>query len=721
MMNDLSVNINRPIWQFDYVAINRDFKFLCLERTQGGNWYGAHTLDKALSDFQAKAVLFAYGKMAFLMFDAQVDIYSVKHQLRNQEELKDCKIYPIQAQEPAQNQQPSIYGKWLAQIFLNSLVSNSSLLNPEPINNLGGRFYWLAQKAKSHLTVLEVEFAFDESLRLKAKNFSKQSAGWLVKKPQYNLEKHRFLKRVFSVEIQDQKLETFVAKAKQFHGNEKKAHLPFLVFNTLVDFEQSKIGIWSKIHRLINRHLSHYLTLELEAIPTIQRIKLKKAPTLLQRLKALPCKRIVLIDEVRSTQSQQVIEQIQKLIHAQAIASLDVALKVQSQPEALNIRLVYPKDYYQQENRVDPYHQSNPSHAVQHLYLNTWQATAKEKTQQAILSVCLKEAQLKLDFIQKQLHIFDWKVFAKRHKIDQAWSFLSPILAKKEQRQQKSIQPQDILGLNKITVLPNGQLQISQINDAMLLDATKQHSIEVGLLTQFREHWQAKPAWLGELKGFIYLHQNQQLLGFYQSRLFPLPNYAKIHQRLEQVNQSLPKGWQTPQDWQQKIHTFLKQNLHLTLIQKTKFNQLIQCFNEMFQPTEKLTKKEVRPLFAKTLSKNSKEFQLFDSFLTEHDLYFRFSKNEQSVLAHIPSQVELNLYQKKAFIGYALGVPKGEVQATIDKANPIRWIQNIKTQDHQPEIPLDAIIELLNIDFVQASQNGSVLPFFLGNYLVYKG
>ncbi|MBN2689039.1 MAG: hypothetical protein JXR42_00290, partial [Gammaproteobacteria bacterium] len=82
-----------------------------------------------------------------------------------------------------------------------------------------------------------------------------------------------------------------------------------------------------------------------------------------------------------------------------------------------------------------------------------------------------------------------------------------------------------------------------------------------------------------------------------------------------------------------------------------------------------------------------------------------------------PSQLELNLYQQADKLGYSLGIPKAMLQDKLQNASLIRWIKPLQGKG----LRVEPLLDLLEVDFVQASQSGSVLPFFLGDYLVYKG
>lgn len=560
------VSTNQPIFTFDIAAINRDFGFLCLERKRGENWFGAPLLDKLLHTHQAQSALFAYGNFAFLMFGQSIDLYQIKQALQQQDGLLGAKVKIVQAilepNNPAEVAGQAIFGHWLAQLLINRL-GRASRMSEHGFNNLTGKFYWLPNTTRNNIAALKVEFNFRKNLQLSATNFSQQSAGYFdVKKPNY-LRAGQTLRRVFQEDVVTQKAKVFIAKEHAFNGISKKARLPFLSIQSLEGFYQSKMGIWSQLHQRIEHQLGQYLTLKFDQLKITHRHKLSKMPTLMQRAEQLLCKNVCLVDEIHQPESTIAIHKILQLLQDQA-PGLQCSITSQTQDKALNIRLVHEKAFYQQTDLVDPYLSANSIHAIQHLSLENWQQQTAPRTRQAILNVCLKEAQLKQDFINQQLTLFDWPRFCAKHHIDQAWWFLSVKYQKNETTKRKA-QNQDNLYLQVIKVEVDGALSYETITADCFLDPSKTH--QAWLLQQayecldeknHKDNPKHKP--LGDLVGLVYQSKDNSVNAFFNSDLYTLPNYKGVETILQKVSAPLPTHWQTPQEWLQQLQVFFKNN-----------------------------------------------------------------------------------------------------------------------------------------------------------------
>lgn len=701
---------NQAWFQFDLAAINQDFKFLRLER-DNGNWFGAPTLDKALQDFPVKAVLYSYGKFAFMMFDASQNIEKIKHQLLNNERLQDVKIKTVQAIEPPDDfTRPGIYDKWLMQIFLNSLVAERAS-DQEPISNLGGGFYWLLKQTESKLLTLKIEINYQGMLSLQAKHFVKQSEGYLNEKPQYIIENSRYLKRVFGDEIKQQKLATYIEEGFKFKGQAQKASIPFLAIKDKIAFEASKLGIWQQIHQRIESRLSRYLTLSFTSLPMKHQRTLAKATTLRNRVKNLNCKKITLVDEVKTNASQQAINEIHSLLSAQP--GLVVQHADHSQPEQLNIRLVYDAAYYQQQAVPDPYKSANEQHAIQHLILQTWQESQQQNVREAILQMCLKEAQLKRDILQQQLTSFDWVNYAKQHDLDQDVYFLKIVYPDRKGRGSTAIKKEHI-SLTYIKVEPSGRLTQGHIHTQENLFATNQterdHQAWLELAREYRTERNAKSYWLGNLTYLMII--GEQALGFYNSDMWVLPYYSKIAKRLEQIQQPLPAGWQTPQDWLEKFHQFKQQSPGL--VADAEQHQRLQNLEQLLQQQTDdavLTRKSINKLISEGLNPRTTAYDCFDQYLMQQGIYLRFSKGGTHLDVYTPGLVKLNTYQRSNALGYSVGIPAGNLQSKFERGTKIRWIRSLNNQPIDIEKTSQQLADLLDVDFIQAKQSGTVWPF----------
>jgi hypothetical protein len=716
MGNITNVKTNQACFKFDLDAINRDFRFLCLERDRG-NWFGSPTLDLALQDYPAKAVLYGFGSMMFLMFDAQQDLEQIKHQLQAHDTLSQVKIKTVKAIEQPQADndtaaRPGIFGKWLAQILINSLVAVRAS-DQAPISNLGGKFYWLVNQHKSNALALKVEINFQGMLTLEAKNFAVQKAGWVDRtkaaKPQYVLESGRSFKRVFADEIKAKNCITYIAKESSYHGRAIKASLPFLTINNLTGFEKSKLGIWQQLYHRIEKRLHHYVHLSFNELAVIHHRELGKATSLKQRAKLLQCKTIVLVDEVATTQSHAAIHEIQAFLSA--LPNLEVAQADKTQPGALNIRLVNNPEYYTEHEISDPYNEANPQHAIQHLILNTWQEERTDKTRQSILQVCLKEAQLKQELLQQRLVSFDWPAFCQTHQIEQPVTFLKLVHPNHKERGTKRILAEHI-SLRRMHIQPTGQWEQSLIEDEILglTHETAEYQAWLQLARKKRTDQTQKEYWLGDIIGLMVI--GEQIVGFYETTMQVVPNDIQIGQVLKQIEQPLPESWQTPQDWLRQLDKFKQHFPSLAsdaeqCARLAKFAHLLDKFDRNVN----FNRKQINQIIGQGLGRATQAYKAFDAFIKQHGILLRFSKSRVNLENHTPGLVELNIYQQEGALGYSVGMPRSALQQTFERGTPIRWIKSLTDQPISPEQTSGLLADLLDVDFIQAKQSGTVWPF----------
>lgn len=709
------ITTNQACFEFDLDAINRDFRFLCLKRDYG-NWFGSPTLDQALRDYPAKAVLYGFGSMMFIMFDATQDIEKIKHQLQAHDKLTGVTIKIVNAIEQPQADydpatRPGIFGKWLAQILINSLVAVRAS-DQQPISNLGGKFYWLVSKHKSKALALKVEINFQGLLTLNAVNFALQSPGWVDKsktpKPQYVLE-GRYFKRVYPEEIKAKQLTSFVAKESRYQGQVTKASVPFLTINNLAGFNKSKLGIWQQLHQRIEKRLNNYVRLSFNDLTVIHHRALGKATPLKKRAKLLNCINIVLVDEIQTAQSRAEIHEIQACLSTQP--GLVINQAEQTQPNALNIRLVHAPEHYKELDIADRYKAANPKHAIQHLILQTWLDASNDKAREPILQVCLKEAQLKQELLQQQLVSFDWPTFCKNHQIQQPVTFLKLDTLSREVRGKHRLEPEHI-SLKRMQIQPTGQLEQSRIEDEILGQTaeTRTHQAWLKLARDERINQKQKDYWLGDIIGLMVI--GEQIFGFYESAMQVMPNYTEIGEVLKQIELPLPVHWQTPQDWLKQLDSFKQQSPGLVTDaeQSVRLDKFSQLLNE-HDSDEILNRKQINQLITKGLGKTTQAYKAFDAFIKQHGILLRFSKSQANLDAHTPGLVELNIYQQEGALGYSVGIPRSALQQTFERGTTIRWIKSLTEQPIEPEHISAILADLLDVDFIQAKQSGTVWPF----------
>ncbi|AHF02267.1 hypothetical protein THIAE_05880 [Thiomicrospira aerophila AL3] len=138
-----------------------------------------------------------------------------------------------------------------------------------------------------------------------------------------------------------------------------------------------------------------------------------------------------------------------------------------------------------------------------------------------------------------------------------------------------------------------------------------------------------------------------------------------------------------------------------------KFTQLL---NE-HDSDEILNRKQINQIISKGLGQSSLAYKAFDAFIKQHGILLRFSKSQANLATHTPGLVELNIYQQEGALGYSVGIPRSALQQTFERGTPIRWIKSLTDQPIDQEQTSALLADLLDVDFIQAKQSGTVWPF----------
>lgn len=321
------------------------------------------------------------------------------------------------------------------QLLLNSLATDFG-----EYQNLTGKLIicksdWMPKNLQS-FEALELKITQDLALKLIAHKYTslklKDMMDWsgktvLQNYPQYFWD-GKYLRRVQQGNLND--CNNFIQKPLKG----QRGQLNFLDLQDEDKFFASKIGTLAEILVKFKQKFGSYVTFEFIAYEITKKLEYRQTdfdcfePKLINMLNN---RQINLVDEIKSSNSTEVIEQIeQKIGELFPKVSCQVTSKVKR--DAFNIRYVYEKQYYA-KNKLEDIHQKKLSNAViQHFTLENCALSQLAKNQvwtneqKAILYTILKEMLIKEDLLQQKISLFSWEKFAFKG----TWSFATKIAKK---------------------------------------------------------------------------------------------------------------------------------------------------------------------------------------------------------------------------------------------------------------------------------------------------
>lgn len=432
------ITTNRIKVDFDVDAINRDFAFLRLERQdKGKNWYGAALLDSFLGDdFNAAAVLYRYGKYAYVMFRRPVDLYSLQARIRSHQsfaDFHDGAVCGVNARSLRDEEEGAICEAWLLQILLNGLAASRSDKYPE-LNycNLTGKLILmenLSRRKKDSLKAAEITVTTDYLLQVSISLFRKtvsvltekkyvrdedrrRTLDNILSRPRYAIHGGRgVMRRVLPVEESgEDPTKTYIQCGE--YG--RRAEAPFLDFTGSSAFASSRGGIYHQILQRAGEELSDYAAINLVPRRVDEarsfsgwRLNGEKG---LKGLKAMAADvPFHIVDCVRTWDSREIVSNLKGQLFP-GYAEIPVSEGDGEVEGALNFRIVRNAAYYRERGEEDPYVPFDGRVVRQHLTVEDIMDEKGEISPPAVKTM-VKEALIKRDLTRGRISLFDWSSF----------------------------------------------------------------------------------------------------------------------------------------------------------------------------------------------------------------------------------------------------------------------------------------------------------------------
>ena len=409
------IKTNQLNLAIDYSAFDNQFDVFAVSTSDNYFKHGARILDVPLLDNRVCAIRFSGGRTFYaMMAHSPGNLNVLKAVLQQDADADKITISQLKGED--------IYADVIVQLLLNSMASAQSRFLR--FNNLTGQLYcfhpqWLKHSNKKGQDVIMkipcLKVNVTRQLRMEAtvctftsvllRNRITFKRRRFEEYPQYVLSVHNTLRR---------KLEQDTATGYiQRQTDNDRTDIPFIDFQSIARFEQSKMGvIWQVVSDFNTKydglaHLSFEETSSYTALD-YDRNTSKEDKQAVQA--ALSEASVRLVDAIGDEYSRMFCENIAELFSARYGISVPIGKKVTK--GHLNVRVIHNKAYY--EGSHDPHDDEFVDAAVQHITLEDFADNCE-----TAISTIVHELLVKQDLQNGRISLFNWQAL----KYQNDWSF----------------------------------------------------------------------------------------------------------------------------------------------------------------------------------------------------------------------------------------------------------------------------------------------------------
>lgn len=651
-----TVTINRLNLRINHQRILEDFVVVQFTQSDGYIKFGAQFIDEFSQNVMARAVVFENGSSLYTLFDKtefkHIDLRKVLDDGTEMDGLK----YEIMDKKLLL----AIPQHLLTQLLFNSLSAPKS--ERLKINNLTGKLFLfkesLFEKRKfgknrliTKIPAIEVKINKNFMLELRTRTFTSLlllSRLKFDKKPLKNYAKYTYVHATKSMRriLNNEEIEAKdIFILKQEPG--KKNIIPFIDFNDLDSYLESKMGQLSVITESIQDKLIEYLELSFEhkKVKDSVRLNVNDQKGINQVLldKKLKLNIINSLGEEGFEYAEVIEEKLNHLFKQNSISHSD-----KPNYKALNICIVHNKEYYQKNNIDDSY--SIGEAITQHITVEDFNF----KSLSAIKAL-VKELLIKKDVHLGQVTLVDWTTF--------------------------NYTSNQIFGIRQddnyyfLTIDPNGAMAFERKELSLFNQSEFDDLIKI-----FNED--------KTVEGIIQ-NDKEEFNIIRRSELFTLPDFQNIYQRLlsEKKNEEFKK---------ENIQLWLSE-LDIETSQKNHYYQVITNHpNSTISKTELLKLIDHRTV-KKKLSQiiELKSGKVLKTYMRDHSKYELMDSN-----------LDIHSYQENGNLFYYVGTIGNGMRTKITRASVVREISGF----HLDPIFFNEMLPLMNVDFVRYGDL-TVVPF----------
>lgn len=401
----MSIKTNSLDYVIDKQKIEEKYDIFCLETSEKYIKRGAYILDVSVMCNDIKAIKFESGRKMLLLMSKNLDNKrKLKELLGEVTDGDKFSVLPVAISE--------LKDHLLIQLLLNALGSyDSEFLK---CNNLTGHLYcfhpyWIKRgKEKKEDIIWQVpclEITVTEKLyvNLAVRTFTSER---LKKKISFTKRKFEdYPKYIFSANntlrrrLKGEEETCFILRQL----DDRKTTLPFLEFQSLSKYEQSKMGVLNAVITTFNDKYEGICRLGFRKEPITQRVDYSKTVQRenIKRIKnVLNEKGIHIVDQINDAYSDIFCENIRTLLRQKY--EIETTLGKRVSRDKLNIVLIHNAEYYNGVN--DPHDKNYEGVAVQHITFENF----SDSSEFAIATV-MHEVIIKKDLEEKKISLFDWE------------------------------------------------------------------------------------------------------------------------------------------------------------------------------------------------------------------------------------------------------------------------------------------------------------------------
>ena len=650
------VTISRIAPTINFQNIIEGFVVVQFTQTDGYIKFGAQFIDEFSQNILAKAVVFENGNSLFTLFEktqfATLNLRKILDEGTDMDGLR----YTVLDNEQLQKVPKHL----MVQLLLNSLSTPKS--ERLQFNNLTGKLFLFKEsffeKRKfggdrliTKIPAIEVKIDKDLELELRTTTFTSLlllSRLKFDKKPLKNYAKYTYVHATKSMRriLNDENLnakDVFIIKQEQG----KKTVVPFMDFNDLDSYLESKMGQLSLLSEKIKSKLSNYiqLTFEDRKIEDVVRIKNSEQTDINTILTNEKLKlNIINTLEEEGVDYAEILEEKLKSLFPQNSVSTSESYKT----KALNIRLLHNKAYYEDKGITDSY--SNTDGIVQHITIEDFNF----KSSSAVKAI-IKELLIKQDVHLKQVSLVDWSSY--------------------------NYQSNQIFGLAKdedyyfLTITPNGSMsfekkELSLFNQSEFDD----------LISIFSED--------KSVEGII-KNDKGEINVIQLTDLFTLPDFQNIYGKLLSEDKEEEFKIEEIVTWLSEIQIEPSQYSYYENIIKEHSHRTISKI-ELLRIIDHRT---IQKKLAKHIeNKTGKVLKVYMRDKSKYDL--------------MDSNLDIHTYTETEKLFYYVGTIGDGMRTKIGRASVIRQISGYA----EAPVFFSQILPLLNVDFVKYGDL-TVVPF----------
>ena len=393
---------NKIVVKFDYDKINDVYDIFCITTDKKHFKFSSLILDIPLLEKNICSIYYESGKSMFIL---------MWHNSNNKSKLMES-LSPLPEFDNITvvlKRSYDIPKETLLQLLFNSLANYQS--EELKFNNLSGHLYcfcpaWLKHRAKDYaimkIPCLELKITKDCFLNFEIHTFTSEELRNKMKfgktkyedYPKYILSGHNTLRR----KLKDDKEKAYIMRQTA----NSKTELPFMDIQNIDKFNQSKLGVVTKVLEQFKKRFSNYAEFEFE---TISSYKFEDYTSIVAKenkaaiLSKLTDAKIRIVDCIGECYSQDLAEEIQKILFEKYSLKSTIGKRISK--NCLNIRIIHNAEYYDEN---DPHDEKFDGISVQHITYEDFADNAVSG-----ISTVINELLIKDDLNKGQITLFDWE------------------------------------------------------------------------------------------------------------------------------------------------------------------------------------------------------------------------------------------------------------------------------------------------------------------------